>query len=208
MFCNHVHSSSKSQGPLLRRKIKGSTRGRSKTLSSKDPNPRTPISVFPLSSIHPSSLPSLTSSNPSAESKFFSIFFTLSLSFVTAPAKSLSVTFPSHAMFTQPLTLPVSLFCHYSALSQDLLSSLSLSLSLSLSVGLSSLVESLRWFHSFHHHPPNTLSRSLALSLSSSATDTLPWNPKIGVQDPKPRRHNTDNPPKCKGCCSSVLGGY
>lgn len=45
------------------------------------------------------------SSNPRALSKFFSMFLTLSLSLVTAPARSGKFprdTFPNHAMFNQP----------------------------------------------------------------------------------------------------------
>jgi hypothetical protein len=79
---------------------------------------------------------------------------------VTAPAKSLSVTFPSHAMFTQPP--PVSLFCLYSALSQDLFLSLSGSL---VSGGISKMTPQLP-------SPSTQHSVSLARSLSSSASDT------------------------------------
>jgi hypothetical protein len=93
---------------------------------------------------------------------------------VTAPAKSLSVTFPSHAMFTQPLTLPVSLFCHYSALSQDLLSSLSLSLSLCgslVSGGISKMIPQLPSPSTQHSV---SLARSLALLVRYRHTPLKP----------------------------------
>jgi hypothetical protein len=95
----------------------------------------------------PSLLLSALLSKPRAESKFFSMFFTLSLSFVTAPAKSFTVNLPSHAiaMILPQFRSPQGLVSRRNSLSLYL-SSLSLS-------------HTHTHTHSLHHHIHTSMRR-------------------------------------------------